>query len=464
MSDETVIYVTEELDTVLSELIETVVIEVSEQGPPGPTSGAALEPIYEMLGGDTHIIDATAGGTITVSAANSKHSVFGVIDAPAATTIQFTPSTETPNFITVINASDNDVEIAYTTGEGALSQSFVDSNNIANIVLAPGYFFFSQRFATTSAATQYNYTRPLTSHGGYMIAAGAQVAADAKVENNLTASTTVAPSKTAVNTALDLKQDVSQPAVTVSMASADMTASVATAAAAVLNLTNTGDGTKTLTITAAATLRGSRTIRNSGTSAVHVTSGETYSVSIPAGESYDLIYVYGTGFLYRNKFRNIASNFAAGTTNSVGGTVLTEQIVAQVTLPYNSLQADGDSVVIQSMMDKSSGGASIFTVRMRLGTAGTTSDTEVWAVNALNSANDGMFTEIVFTRINATTLMISTMPNWYVPFNISSATYTTFTVPNLNTTNSIISMSADYSSGGSNLDTVSNRRLNVSVR
>ena len=51
--------------------------------------------------------------------------------------------------------------------------------------------------------TPYNSTNP----NGYQTASQVQVIADAKVENNLTASITIAPSKTAVNNALALKEN-----------------------------------------------------------------------------------------------------------------------------------------------------------------------------------------------------------------------------------------------------------------
>lgn len=629
------------------------------QGPPGPDSAADLLEIWTTLS-DIYTVNLAASD-VTVSAGNSTRSMYLLTGAPSARVVTFTPSDHTPSFFSIINNTGFEVDIAFSTGEACLNTSFIEAGGYINVMFAPGVSWISQRLQMTDFATQFNYAQAFTSHGAYNLQVGAQNAADAKVADNLTASTTVAPSKTAVNTALALKINSSllgqangvstlgadskvpinqipdailgtlkfkgmwnattnivtsadaalngnaipaastsnegyyfivsvggstseggitdwvvgdwllsygtawtkidntdavvsvngmvgpvtistitgnagtatalatarnidgqsfdgsanitvvapatvaatskstpvdadvipiadsadsntlkkltwtnlkaalksyldgfylqpSPATTLSMASVDVTLSSTQALIAVLNLTNTGDGTKTVTYTASASMLGIYTIRNEGTSAVHITSGETYSASVPAGETIDLIYVYGTGFLYRTKMRTISRSFSSGTTN---GALTTEQMMISLPLPKNTLQQDGDSCIAQIALDKS-GTASTQMIRLRVGTAGTNADIAIWAVNALAGTNDAVYTEVKFTRVNATTIMLTSIPGWYVPFNTTASNYVTYTVPDLNTTNSLVTISADYSSGGGT-ETVSSYRFALRV-
>jgi len=62
-------------------------------------------------------------------------------------------------------------------------------------------------------------------------------------------------------------------------------------------------------------------------------------------------------------------------------------------------------------------------------------------------------------KISATSVMISSVPNNAVPFNVSATVKTTYTVPNLDTTDSKLTLSCQ--DAGATAETVSVNRLFV---
>lgn len=161
-----------------------------------------------------------------------------------------------------------------------------------------------------------------------------QTAANAKVENNLTTSTTVAPSKTAVQSALDLKAPLASPALT-----GTPTAPTATAG------TNTNQIATTANVVATANAKVAETITNG-----------VQGVAPSQDAVYDELQMYS---------KSITKSTSAGTMTS--GT--TEQIVQVITIPAGASKADNFLSVFVPLTK--TGNAAAATVRMRLSTTPT---------------------------------------------------------------------------------------------
>jgi len=80
-----------------------------------------------------------------------------------------------------------------------------------------------------------------------------------------------------------------------------------------------------------------------------------------------------------------------------------EQIMDQFTLPMNLLTKNGDRLAFKFAYEKN-GTADTLQIRIRIGTAGTTSDTILFSSSALTGANKSVGSLKDFRRVNATTL------------------------------------------------------------
>lgn len=250
-------------------------------------------------------------------------------------------------------------------------------------------------------------------------------------------------------------------ALLIDMASANVTLNSGDSQNSVMIISNPGDGTKVITVNAAEHNPVRYSFINNGTEPVRITSGEGNDVVVFG--SLDAVYVFGSGFYFTGSefviCNKIGSFPATVTPSSI------EQVLSNFNLPMKSLSKDGDSILVEFMIDKS--GVDLQTMtRITFGTTGGGSvggDTPVWAVQMPNIANDAMYTMVKLTRTSATKLALSTLPGWYVPFNASATTFVEYTVPNLNTTNLKVSISSD-GTGGTNTETVTLRRVRALIQ
>jgi len=156
------------------------------------------------------------------------------------------PIINTPSFAETLAEDNktNDIPIVSNNGKAAVDvNDAYTSLSYETQVFAMGYTgvqLYSEVPVTFDSTVSTDFNTPVLKYNTEEVAT--QPYADAKVADNLTASTTVAPSKTAVNTALDLKAPIAEPTFSGLVTSVG-TAQTGSSATGVLNLSQTWNTT-----------------------------------------------------------------------------------------------------------------------------------------------------------------------------------------------------------------------------
>lgn len=226
----------------------------------------------------------------------------------------------------------------------------------------------------------------------------------------------------------------------INMANDNYTMSESEARNSVVIIQNSGVS-KTLTIPSYSTnaSRFAFYILNGGP--IKIVSADSAALIAHCYTSADVAYAYGSGVvgLYNAQTCDISASSVttAGNTN--------EQIIRSTLLPVGFI---GDGHFLEVAFNaKKSGTSATETFRLRIGTAGTTADTQVWSNAAMTGATDNVSAMVRIYRISATSVIVQTITNALSPFGSTATDFAAVTVANIDSNGLVLSLTGQHSDG-----------------
>jgi len=142
-------------------------------------------------------------------------------------------------------------------------------------------------------------------------------------------------------------------------------------------------------------------------------------------------------------YNNMAALSVLGSRVTMSGT--SEVILAQVAIPAG-LVKDYDNLWVRQSLSKT-GTTEIATLRLRLGTAGTTADTTIWTNASMAGTSVSIGYDLMFKRNSATTITKTGSGSTMTPLaGASTAAYASaVTVPNMDSSDVVLSLTCTSS-------------------
>lgn len=172
-----------------------------------------------------------------------------------------------------------------------------------------------------------------------------------------------------------------------------------------------------------------------------IVSADSAALIASCYTSADIAYAFGLGILglYNSQTAAISSSSVttAGNTN--------EQIIRSTLLPVNFI-SDGQFIEV-AFSAKKSNTAGTETFRLRLGTAGTTADTQVWSNAAMTGATDNVAAMVRIFRVSSTSVIAQTITNALSPFGSTATDYASIAVSDIDSNGLVLSLTGQHSDG-----------------
>jgi hypothetical protein len=228
----------------------------------------------------------------------------------------------------------------------------------------------------------------------------------------------------------------------INMANDDYTMTAAEARKSAIIVANGGTGGKTLTIPSSATNPVNYTVVMASGGPIKIVAADDTALISRCYYKAAIAYAYGVGALQLDN--ELVAEALSSTVTTAANT--NEQIMRSTALP-KSFISDGQFFEVSFNGKKSGTAAVAETLRLRLGTAGTTGDTQIWSNASVTGATDNCSGMVRFFRVNATTIRFQSITNALSPFSGSATDFADITVSDMDANSLILTFTGQHGDG-----------------